>query len=208
MDKRYGIGYIGDGKYKSRDENKKKTKAYNTWGHMLRRCYDPYYLNEHPTYRDCIVCEEWHNFQNFAKWFYENYYECNDEQMQLDKDILIKGNKIYSPNTCILVPKRINSLFTKSDALRGEYPIGVYYRFKKVEQYEYHYLEVGCGVIENGKKKHKVLKTLPLDKPFQAFSIYKQFKEKYIKQIADEYKELIPQKLYEALYKWEVEIND
>ena len=208
MDKRYGIGYIGDGKYKSRDENKKKTKAYNTWSHMLRRCYDPYYLNEHPTYRDCIVCEEWHNFQNFAKWYEENYYECNDEQMQLDKDILIKGNKIYSPNTCILVPKRINSLLTKSDALRGEYPIGVYYRFKKVEQYEYHYLEVGCGVIENGKKKHKVLKTLPLDKPFQAFSIYKQFKEKYIKQIADEYKELIPQKLYEALYKWEVEIND
>ena len=208
MDKRYGIGYIGDGKYKSRDENKKKTKAYNTWSHMLRRCYDPYYLNEHPPYRDCIVCEEWHNFQNFAKWFYENYYECNDEQMQLDKDILIKGNKIYSPNTCILVPKRINSLFTKSDALRGEYPIGVYYKIKKVKQYEYHYLEVRCSVIENGKKKGKVLKTLPLNKPFQAFSIYKQFKEKYIKQIADEYKELIPQKLYEALYKWEVEIND
>lgn len=208
MDKRYGIGYMGDGKYKSKDENKKKTKAYNTWNHMLRRCYDPYYLNEHPTYIDCYVCEEWYNFQNFAKWFYENYYECNDEQMQLDKDILIKGNKIYSPNTCILVPKRINCLFTKSDALRGEYPIGVYYKFKKVEQYEYHYLEVSCSVIENGKKKSKVLKTLPLNKPFQAFSIYKQFKEKYIKQIADEYKELIPQKLYEALYKWEVEIND
>ena len=208
MDKRCGVGYMGDGKYKSKDENKKKTKAYNTWSHMLQRCYDAYYLNEHPTYIDCYVCEEWHNFQNFAKWFYENYYECNDEQMQLDKDILIKGNKIYSPNTCILVPKRINSLFTKSDASRGEYPIGVYYRFKKVEQYEYHYLEVCCSVIENGKKKSKVLKTLPLNKPFQAFSIYKQFKEKYIKQIADEYKELIPQKLYEALYKWEVEIND
>lgn len=208
MNKRYGIGYMGDGKYKSKDENKKKTKAYNTWNHMLQRCYDPYYLNEHPTYIDCYVCEEWHNFQNFAKWFYENYYECNDEQMQLDKDILIKGNKIYSPNTCVLVPKRINCLFTKSDALRGEYPIGVYYKIKKVKQYEYHYLEVRCSVIENGKKKGKVLKTLPLNKPFQAFSIYKQFKEKYIKQIADEYKELIPQKLYEALYKWEVEIND
>jgi hypothetical protein len=207
MNKKYGIGYMGDGKYKSKDENKKKTKAYNTWSHMLRRCYDPYFLNEHPTYIDCYVCEEWHNFQNFAKWFYENYYECNDEQMQLDKDILIKGNKIYSPNTCILVPKRINCLFTKSDASRGEYPIGVYYKFKKVGQYEYHYLEVSCSVMKNGKKG-KVLKTLPLNKPFQAFSIYKQFKEKYIKQIADEYKGLIPQKLYEALYKWEVEIND
>jgi hypothetical protein len=36
----------------------------------------------------------------------------------------------------------------------------------------------------------------------------KNFKENYIKQVADEYKDLIPQKVYEALYRYEVEIND
>ena len=175
---------------------------------MLRRCYDAYYINRCLTYKDCYVCDEWLNFQNFAKWYEDNYYECNGEEMSLDKDILIKGNKIYSPNTCVFTPQRINVLFTKSDANRGEYPIGVHYKFKKVNEYEYHYLEVKCSIMENGKKKGKVLKTLPLNRPFQAFTIYKQFKENYIKQVADEYKDLIPQKLYEALYKWEVEIND
>ena len=201
----YDVGYLGVGKYNKKDY----PKIYNAWRGMLERCYDAYFINyKRLTYKDCIVCEEWHNYQNFAKWYEENYYECNNEQMQLDKDILHKGNKKYSPNNCIFVPKRINCLFTKTDAMRGKYPIGVYYRFKKVEQYEYHYLEVSCSIIENGKKKSKTLKTLPLNRPFQAFTIYKNFKEKYIKQIADEYKNLIPKKLYVALYKYEVEIND
>jgi hypothetical protein len=204
----HGVGYLGIGKYKSRGKDGKKTKAYNTWQHMIRRCYDPYYINKNPTYKDCIVCDEWLCFQNFAEWYYNNCYEIEGEVMHLDKDILCKGNKIYSPETCIFVPHRINVLFTKSDKARGEYPIGVYYRFKRVEQYEYHYLEVACNIMVNGKKKNKTLKTLPLNRPFQAFTIYKEFKENYIKQVADEYKDLIPNKLYEALYKWEVEIND
>ena len=97
----YGVGYLGEGKYKSR-VNKKLTRAYETWKHMLQRCYDPYYINKYPTYIDVFVCELWHNFQNFAKWYEENVYNCNGEEMHLDKDILIKGNKIYSPETCFL----------------------------------------------------------------------------------------------------------
>jgi hypothetical protein len=201
----FDIGYFGVGKYNKKDY----PKIYNTWRHMLERCYDPYFINyKRITYKDCIVCEEWHNFQNFAKWYEENYYECNNEKMHLDKDILYKGNKIYSPDYCIFVPMRINCLFTKTNVNRGKYPIGVYYKFKKVDKYEYHYLEVSCSILENGIKKSKVLKTLPLDKPFQAFTVYKQFKENYIKQVANEYKNLIPKKLYDALYDYKVEIND
>ena len=66
---------------------------------------------------DCSVYEGWHNFQNFAKWYEDNYYEIEEEQMHLDKDILVKGNKVYSPDTCVFVPETINGLFVKSNAI-------------------------------------------------------------------------------------------
>ena len=197
----YGVGYLGVGKYKS-IENGKHTRVYEIWRGMLKRCYDPYYINKSLTYIDCYVCDEWLCFQSFAKWYYKNYYEVKDQRMELDKDILCKGNKIYSPETCVFVPQRINVLFIKRDAKRGKYPIGVSYCKEKNK------LLVQCSVFENGKYKQRKIGRFPLNRPFQAFTIYKQFKENHIKQVADEYKELIPNKLYEAMYRWEVEIND
>lgn len=196
----FGVGYLGEGKYKTKI-NGKHTKAYSYWYRALTRCYDPYTLNKYPTYIDCYVCKEWLCFQNFAKWFYKHYYEVPGERMELDKDILFKGNKIYSPDTCVFVPKRINYLFTKSDATRGEYPIGVHYCYDKKG---YEYLISQCQTL--GKQKY--LGCFSLNEPFHAFYVYKQFKENYIKQVADEYKDLIPKELYDAMYKWEVEIND
>ena len=70
----YNIGYLGEGKYKVK-ENGKNTKCYITWHSMLQRCYDTKYHNEKPTYEDCKVYDEWLCFQNFAKWYYNNYYE-------------------------------------------------------------------------------------------------------------------------------------
>ena len=92
---------------------------------MLTRCYSDKYKKKKPTYEDCKVYEELLNFQNFAKWDSENYYEIEGETMCLDKDILVKHNKIYSPETCVYVPNTINVLFTKSDKIRGNTPIGV-----------------------------------------------------------------------------------
>ena len=65
----YGVGYLGVGEYKSRGEDGKQTKVYQAWTNMLKRCYDPYYINKYPTYINCYVCELWHCFQNFAKWY-------------------------------------------------------------------------------------------------------------------------------------------
>lgn len=193
----YGVGYLGEGKYKA-SENGKKTKAYEVWRNMLKRCYDPYYINKNLTYIDCYVCNEWLNFQIFAEWWENNVYNCNNERMELDKDILIKRNKIYSPETCMIVPHRINILFVKSNARRGEYPIGVSPNKRD------NCLRVDCNTLE----KREYLGRFPLNRPFQAFYTYKTFKELYIKQVANEYRELIPLKLYEALYRYEVEIND
>lgn len=199
LKKVYNIGYLGQGKYKSR-ENGKSTKAYEVWKKMLQRCYDPYYINKYPSYIDCYVCDEWLCFQNFAKWFYKHYYECSGEKMCLDKDILIKGNKIYSPNTCVFVPERINTLFVKCNKTRGEYPIGVNFK-KKINKFQ-----ARCSVLKDNENKSIYLGVYPTVN--EAFLAYKQYKENYIKQVADEYKDLIPTKLYDALYKYEVEIND
>ena len=120
----YGVGYLGEGEYPT-FINSKKTKCYMTWTDMIKRCYEKSYKENKPTYRNCEVCEEWHCYQNFAEWFKNNYYEIENEKINLDKDILNKGNKIYSPETCIFVPSRINNLFTKTNAKRGNLPIGV-----------------------------------------------------------------------------------
>ena len=199
MNKIYDIGYYGEGKYKARKNNNEMTIQYRYWFNMIQRCYSEKELNRNKTYENVTVCEEWHNFQNFAKWFDDNYYEVDGERMNLDKDILIKGNKIYSPETCVFVPQRINVIFTKRQNGRGSLPIGVRYMNKK--------FQARCNVkYKNEKSKSVNLGTY--DNVYEAFNEYKKFKEKYIKEVADEYKSKIPKKLYDALYIYEVEITD
>ena len=200
-----GKGYIGEGKYKSR-VNGKKTDIYIEWIMMLNRCYSDDLHKEHNTYLNCEMYEEWHNFQKFAEWRENNFYQVGNEKMCLDKDILVKGNKIYSPETCIFVPDRINKLFTKSDKARGEYPIGVNYSKK------YNDLRVRCSVfnIDKNKKERIHIGTFKPNQVEEAFQCYKTFKENYIKQVADDYysKGLIPKKLYDAMYRYKIEITD
>lgn len=191
----FNKGYIGEGKYSTKKDGK-ETREYRIWHDMLRRCYDEDYHKRQPTYKDCEVCKEWLCFQNFAKWYEENYYEINGEKMQLDKDILHKGNKIYSPETCIFVPARINSLFTKRNASRGKNPIGVYWssHFQKyVSSINCEGVQITLGYFNNVE---------------EAFKIYKLEKEKEIKRIADKYKFYIPNNLYKAMYEYKVEISD
>lgn len=194
----YGVGYIGY--EKSRDENGELYDSYIRWTSMLTRCYSDKYQKQRPTYKDCYVCSEWLNYSNFKKWFNDNYYEIDGEQMALDKDILVKGNKAYSPNTCVFVPQNINTLFTKRNKARGKYPIGVIF-CKDLNKFR-----AQCNIFYNGKRQQKKLGLYNTIE--DAFNAYKKFKETEIKQIADEYKDKIPNKLYEAMYNYEVEITD
>jgi hypothetical protein len=192
----YEHGYIGEGNYKTHLSDKTLTIQYAYWRGMLRRCYDKKVSKKHPTYENCIVCEEWLCFQTFAKWFGNNYYEIKDDRVDLDKDILHKSNKIYSPDKCAFVPHRINTLFTKRQNDRGEYPIGVTYN-KKLDKFI-----ARCCILDD----RKYLGLFNASK--EAYFTYKEFKEQYIKQIADEYKSFIPKELYDAMYRYEVEITD
>ena len=167
---------------------------------MLRRCYDEKFHKKNSTYIDCEISERFLNFQNFGKWDNENYYEIEGEKMCLDKDILFKHNKIYSPETCVYVPQKINSLFTKRQNNRGESVIGTTpFKGKYVAQ---------CWLInpETGKSKQEYLGRY--DTQEKGFEVYKYYKEKNIKEVADYYFGRIPQRLYDGLYRYEVEITD
>ena len=204
----FSIGCLGVGKYKPtvicEDGVKRMTPQYNTWFNFLNRCYNEKYQKNKPTYEDCEVCEEWLNFQTFSKWYDDNYYQLGEDEMFLDKDILKKGNKVYSPENCIFVTKPINSLFTKGNANRGNLPIGV----NKKSGREDLYVEVSMGLKDGKRNRFYKGKFKTID---DAFNCYKNVKESYIKQVANEYKSKypnFPQKLYDALYNYEVEITD
>ena len=186
-----GKGFIGEGFYTPKDNK----KIYIKWQSMLERCYDEKFQKKNPTYEGCKVCEEWLNFQNFAKWYEENYYEIKGEQIHLDKDILIKGNKTYSPENCIFAPIKINSLFTKREECRGKYPIGV--------------KPNGKGYSSRCRNAYgKEVSLGNFNTPHEAFLIYKLNKELVIQSVAQKYKKLIPNRLYEALINYKVEEDD
>lgn len=105
------VGYIGYGKYTTRlEDGSGKNAAYKHWSRMLRRCYDQN-CADYPLYgeKGVTVCKEWHNFQNFAEWFYSQK-NCKVTGVHLDKDLTYIGNKIYCSSLCYLVPPRVNTL--------------------------------------------------------------------------------------------------
>lgn len=182
----FGIGFTGIGKYSKTNSY----KIYNIWARILQKCYSDKCQIKTPTYIDCSVVEEWYNFQVFAEWYENNYIE----NFHLDKDILVKGNKIYGPDTCCFVPQEINQLFTKTNKLRGELPIGVSLHGKNYR----------VQVKLYGKSKNfGTYKTIE-----KAFEIYKIEKEKYIKEVTEIWKNKLPEKTYKILINYKVEITD
>lgn len=169
----------------------KRNDSYLTWHNMLRICYNNSVHKKQPMYIDCKVCDEWLTFSNFKKWFDnpENGYR---EGYQLDKDIIFKGNKIYSPKTCCFVPQAINCLFGFNSKKNSKLPTGVYYHHGKIES------------IINCYGKNKSLGTF--DTVEEAFLSYKIAKELYIKEVATSYynRGEITKKVYDALLKYEV----
>ena len=179
-----GVGYIGVGKYKT-GTNTKHTEEYQNWTCMIRRCYDEKLKERYSAYYgDCFVCEEWHNFQNFAKWWNENIYRVGAERMHLDKDILFDGNRMYSPNTCVISPQRINMLFMKKPN-KYNLPNGI--KPSSKGRYESKYNGKYLGVFDSIE---------------DAIVAHDMAKSEALIQIANEYKDKIPNNLYEALINW------
>lgn len=185
----YNIGYLGQGIYKA-SLNLKNTKCYDVFADMFKRAYNEKFKIKRPTYKDVTICKEWHNFQVFAKWFDENY----KEGFELDKDILIKGNKVYSPETCEFVPHEINTGFVSTSSKRGELPIGVQKHGKRYK----------ASISLDGIKTHIGCYTTPED----AFKAYKTTKEMDLKRLAYKWKVDISDRLYQTMINYEVLITD
>ena len=184
----FGVGMIGS-KYPS------NTKEYVAWKSMLNRCYYHKIIGKNPTYKEVVCCNEWLLYEKFYEWLHSqsNFDRwINGEKWCLDKDILIKGSKVYSPETCCLVPQNINNIFVKNKSRRGNLPIGV---IKSNDKF---------GAMFN----QEYLGTF--DTPEQAFFAYKKEKESHIKQVAQEEfnNGNITKQCYNAMMNYEVEIAD
>ena len=195
----YNVGITGN-KYPTRLDGK-QTKEYKTWIHLLERCFNDKVKTKHPTYQNVTCCKDWLLFDNFYEWLHsqDNFDKWfNGDRWALDKDILIKGNKHYSCDTCCLVPININSMFTKSNATRGFLPIGV------IKE------EYGFRVTCNNPLTNKTIHVGVFLNSDEAFKAYKETKESFIKQVAEaEFnKGNITIECYNAMMNYEVDIND
>lgn len=195
----FGVGITGN-KYPTTIGDK-HTREYQVWSNMIKRCYDEKTQRKNKTYVDVECDPRWFYYETFYEWIHkqENYEVIkNDPTFAIDKDILYKGNKLYSPDKCCLVPKRVNNLLLKSDAIRGELPIGV-----SRHQVNGTYI-AQCGGHGNGRYLGSY------SSPIEAFNVYKKDKEREIKEVAQaEYtKGTITKQCYDALMQYEVEITD
>lgn len=177
--------------------NSNRMKARRLWNDMQTRCYNAKLHERYPEYEGCSICDYWlEDKERFFKWVEENYYMVGSEQMDLDKDILVKRNKVYSPETCVFVPHSINTLLLNCKRKRGKYPLGVNYE-KGKNKYRAA-LNIDCRIVKLGH----------FNTPEEAFMEYKRHKEALIIVVADKYKGKIPNKVYDAMINWKIDIND
>lgn len=175
--------------------DERKHKAYKNWYRILSRCYDEKLRDKHPTYLGCTMSEYFLTYTNFKEWYVSQPYWDADGYV-LDKDLLVKGNKVYSPETCCFIPTAINSLLTTTGKNRGKLPIGV--RLAKGG------VRYQSDIGKNGKNYY--LGTY--DTINEAFNSYKEAREGYYKEKAEEWRCALSKDAYIALRDRVVEITD
>ena len=191
----YGVGVVGT-KYPI-TINGIQTKEYVLWKRMLERCYsDSAYQKQRPTYEGCEVSDNFKSYEYFYEWCH-NQIGFGVDGFELDKDLLVKGNKVYSEDSCIFIPKNINLLLTKSTASRGNHLIGVNW-CKRDKAFK--------AMVRKNKGCSEHLGYFKTE--IEAFKAYKKTKEAFVKEQANKWKSQIDERAYNALMKYEVNIDD
>ena len=189
----YGVGILGEHFTKV---NGKFTREYELWSGMIERCYNSNgKFKGFKGYEGCSVSDLFKNYTLFSEWSFKQV-GFDQEGWHLDKDILVKGNKVYSEDTCCFIPVQINSLLNNNRAKRGELPIGV---SKDPKRKTY---KSRCSI--NGE----LVYLGDYLTAHEAFYAYKQAREDYIKDVAEKWKDQVDSRVYEALMNWEVSIDD
>ena len=190
----YNVGILGS-KYPSK-VNGRNTKEYDLWHSMLQRCYSDNSKKKRPTYEGCECSENFKSYEYFYEWCHSQI-GFGVEGWHLDKDLLVKGNKVYSEDSCVFLPSEINSLLTKRTASRGEYLIGVHWHNASK-----------AFVAQVNKNKGKPEHLGYFKTEIEAFNAYKKAKEAFVKEQAEKWKDQIDERAYEALMNYTVDIND
>jgi hypothetical protein len=185
--KMYGVGDYGIGKWDSRNSH----GGYQTWSLMLMRCYSEKVQEKATAYIGCTVDERFHNFQDFMNWADGQIgFRIND--YELDKDLLVGGNRVYGPDTCVFLPSKVNLALLKNVKQRGAYPIGVH-------------LCKTTGKFVAACRGHRIGS---YSTPEDAFYAYKEVKEAYMQSLAEKHKDNLEVRAYEALVNYDVKITD
>lgn len=188
------------GTYQRGDCEPHNIKTYHIWSMIVSRCTSDETKSRHPTYKDATIATEFLDYKFFQNWC-DNQVGYGKEGYHLDKDIVLKGNKHYSPETCVFVPREINSFFLRRQKMRGDLPIGVCLK-KKADRKKVRYQATMS--VSKGRTKW----IGEFDTVEEAFQAYKCAKEIRAKELAEKYKGEVDERVYEALIAFEVDITD
>lgn len=193
----FGAG-VNDWEYVSYTKGK-PVWQYRIWGGVLERCFSEKLKLKQPYYRDTTCDERWLSFKAFIADIinvekYERFYT---DKWCIDKDLLIKGNNVYSKDTVCFIPQEINNFITKSNSSRGLQLIGVHFN-KRQQKF--------TASVSNGAGEKLHLGTFSSE--IDAFNSYKMNKERIAKALANKWKGIVANNVYEALMNYEVSIND
>lgn len=183
----FGVGCVGE---TPTSVSGKVKRSYHNWRDMIKRCYSPAASKTDPTYKDVTVCSDWLCFSEYEKWYEDNYVV----GWELDKDLTVVGNKLYSPDTCVFVPVRINNLIGNKNLVRKTLPVGVsYHRRDKIYNAK---CNVGKVLVHLGD----------YDCPEEARRVYVSYKSKHIQSVATEafHNNEINSVVYKNLMDWKL----
>lgn len=159
---------------------------YSRWMKMFERCYSIKFHLKRPTYSGCSVTKEWHTFSSFKIWMEKQDWEGK----QLDKDLLIPGNKVYGPEGCVFISSSVNNFLLEREASRGELPLGVHFNKSKNK------FQATCSSI-SGKRKNLGY----FDTATDAHSAWLAFKFEQAKLLATQQTDLRVAKALVARYQ-------
>ena len=185
-----GVGYMGEGVYTAR-VNGKMSKCYRSWFNMFNRCYNPD-NNRFKTYQGNTVDEHWHNYQNFAEWFYNHYDPKTMKGWHLDKDLLSPGNKIYSPDTCVLIPNELNAIFKGNNESLLGCPRGVNLKDGKYQ-----------SSISKNNKSHCLGF---FETKEEAHSVYMIAKKKHLEEVSEKWRGILSDKICDAIKNYDISL--
>ena len=190
----HGVGILGT-RHPS-TINGRNIKEYEIWYSMLSRCYNDAYKKHRPTYEGCEVSENFKYYEYFYEWC-QSQVGFGNQGWHLDKDLLVKGNKVYSEDSCVFIPQEINKVLVKCTSSRGEHLIGVSWDKRD---------KTFVAKVRKNKGKSEYLGSFKTE--LEAFNVYKEAKESFVKEQANKWKDKIDDRAYEALMNYTVEITD